>query len=60
MEEHLTILKKIRDKCVTLMKINLETYRACWHKTTFHRFFLNTDNTDKGLKDLDCAMVFKP
>ena len=44
MEEYLTILKKLRDKCVTIMNKNSETYGACRHKTCFHRFFLSTDD----------------
>ena len=44
MEERLTILKKLRDKHVTIMNKNLEIYGACRHKTTFHRFFLSTDD----------------
>ena len=36
MEEHLTILKKLHDKCVTIMNKNSEIYGACRHKTTFH------------------------
>ena len=44
MEEHLTILKNLRDKRVTVMKKNLEIYRACRHKTTFRRFFLSNDD----------------
>ena len=42
MQERLTILKKLRDKCVTLMNKNLDIYGACRHKTTFHRFCLST------------------
>ena len=37
-EERLTILKNIRDKCVTIMNKNLEIYGACRHKTTFINF----------------------
>ena len=44
MEELLTILKKIRDKHVTIMNKNLEIYGAFRHKTTFHRFYLSTDD----------------
>ena len=44
MEEHSTILKKLRDKRVTIMNNNSEIYGVCWHKTTFHRFFLITDD----------------
>ena len=44
MQEHLTILKNIRDKRVTIMNINLEIYGACRHKKTVHRFCLNTDD----------------
>ena len=44
MEERFTILKKLRDKCVMFMNNNLDIYRACRNKTTFHRFFLSTDD----------------
>ena len=43
MEERLTILKKLRDKRVTIMNENSDIYGACRHKTFFHRFFLSTD-----------------
>ena len=36
MEERLTILKKLRDKCVMIMNKNLEIYGIFWHKTCFH------------------------
>ena len=39
MEERLTILKR-----VTIMNNNLDIYGACRHKTTFHQFFLSTDD----------------
>ena len=35
-EERLMILKKLRDKNVTVINKNSEMYRACLHKTTFH------------------------
>ena len=35
-QEGLTILKKLRDKRVTVMNKNSEIYGACWHKTIFH------------------------
>ena len=44
MEERLTILKKLRDKCVTIMNKNSEIYGAYRHKTCFHRFCLSTDD----------------
>ena len=44
MQERLTILKKRRDKRVTVMNKNSEIYGACRHKTTFHKFFLSTDH----------------
>ena len=44
MQEHLTILKKLRDKHVTVMNKNTQIYGACRHKTTFHLFFLSTDD----------------
>ena len=43
-KERLTILKKLRDKRVTVMNKNLDIYGACRHKTTFHRFCLSTDD----------------
>ena len=43
-EERLTILKEIRDKCITIMNKNSEIYKACRHKTTFYQFFLSTDD----------------
>ena len=49
MEEWLTILKKLHGKRVTVMNKTLEIYGACWHKTTFHQFFLSTDDQVKGL-----------
>ena len=44
MEERLSILKNICDKCVTIMNKNSEIYGACRHKTTFHRFCLSIDD----------------
>ena len=44
MQEPLTILKKLREKRVTVMNKNLETYGACRHKTAFHQFCLSTDD----------------
>ena len=44
MQERLTILKKLRDKRVTVMNNNSEIYGACRHKTTFRRFCLGTDD----------------
>ena len=44
MQERLTILKMLREKCVTVMNKNLEIYGACRHKTCFHKFFLSTDD----------------
>ena len=35
-EERLTVLKKLREKRVTVMNKNLEIYAGCRHKTTFH------------------------
>ena len=48
MQEHLTILKNLRDKRVKVMNKNLEIYEACRHKTTFHQFFLITDGVFNG------------
>ena len=45
MQERLTILKKLRDKRVTVMNKNLDIYGACRHKTNFHQFCLSTDDT---------------
>ena len=44
MQERLTVLKKLRDKRVTVMNKNLEIYGACRHKTTFYQFCLSTDD----------------
>ena len=44
MEEHLTMLKLLRDKRVTVMNKNTEIYGACRHKTTFHQFFRSNDD----------------
>ena len=44
-QERLTILKKLRDKLVTVMNKNPEIYGACRHKTNFHRIFLSIDDT---------------
>ena len=35
MEKRLTILKKLRDKSITVMNKNPDIYGACKHKTTF-------------------------
>ena len=45
MEKCLTILKKLRDKRVTVMNNKSEIYGAFRHKTIFHLFFLSTDDT---------------
>ena len=44
MEKRLTILKKLYDKCVTIMNKNLKIYGACQDKMTFHQFCLSTDD----------------
>ena len=44
MEVRLTILKKLRDKRVTIMNKNSEIYGACQHKTTVRQFCLSTDD----------------
>ena len=44
MEERLTIIKNLHDKCVTNMNKNSDIYGACRHKTTFHQFCLSTDD----------------
>ena len=43
-EEYLTIIKKVHDKCVTLMNRDSEIYVAWHHKRTFYRFYLITDD----------------
>ena len=48
MEERLTIIKNLRDKRVTLMNINLKMYGDFRHNTTFHIFFLSTDDIVNG------------
>ena len=45
MQERLTILKKLYEKRDIVMNKNLGIYGACRHKTTFHQFFLSTDDT---------------
>ena len=42
MQERLSILKKLRDKHVTVMNKNSEIYGACRNETTFHRFCLSS------------------
>ena len=42
MEEGLTILKKLQNKSVAVMNVNLEIYDVCRQKTTFRQFFLIT------------------
>ena len=44
MEERLTILKKLHEKCVTVMNNNSEIYGAFRQKTNLHQFFLITDD----------------
>ena len=48
MEEILTILKNLCDKHVTLIKKSSDIYGTFRHKTTFHPFFLGTDNPING------------
>ena len=43
-QKRLTILKNRSGKRVTVMNKNPEIHGACQHKTTFHRFFKNTDD----------------
>ena len=60
MQERLTILKKLRDKHVTVMNNNSEIYVACRLKTTFRRFFLSTDDPGfSGWKGSDVKGLFK-
>ena len=42
MEEFLTTLKKLCEKCVTVVNTNLGLYGAFRYKTTFCRFFIST------------------
>ena len=44
-EELFTILKKLRNKRVTIINKNSEIYGACRHKKTFHQFCISTDDT---------------
>ena len=44
MEEMIPILKKIREKRVTVTNENLEIYGEYRHKITFYQFFLSTDD----------------
>ena len=44
-EKFLMILKKLCDKYVILMNKNLAICVACQNKSTFHQFFLSTDDT---------------
>ena len=44
MQERLTILKKLRDKRVTVMNKNSDIYGDSRHKTTFRQFCLSTDD----------------
>ena len=41
-QERLTILKKIRDKRVTVMNKNSDIYGSCRHKTNFRLFCIST------------------
>ena len=60
MEERLTILEKLRDKRFKVMNKNSDIYAACRHKTTFHRFFLSTDDpVFNGLKGSAVKGFFK-
>ena len=44
MQACLTIMKNIRDKHFTVMNEKSEIYGPCRHKTTFHWFWLSTDD----------------
>ena len=60
MQERLIILKKLRDKLVTVMNKSWEIYGACRHKTTFRRFFISTDDpVFNGWKGLAVKGIFK-
>ena len=45
MEEHLTILKQLREKHIMVMNKNLEIYGTWRHKITSQQFFLSSDDT---------------
>ena len=60
MEERLTILKKLREKNVTVMNNNSEIYRDCHHKMTFRRFFISTDDPVYRMKGLGHTTILKP
>ena len=60
MEMCLTILKKLREKCATVMNKDLEIYGACRNKTTFHLFCLITNDTFKRVKGVSITTFFKP
>ena len=42
MQESLTIMKKLHEKCVIVMNKNSEIYGAFQQKPTFHNFCLHT------------------
>ena len=44
-EEHITTLKNLRYKCITVMNNNSEIYGAYLHKTTPYQFFLSNNDT---------------
>ena len=43
-EERLTVLIKLSDKCVTIVNKNSEVYGDYRHKTAFYQFLLSTDD----------------
>ena len=60
MQEPIKILKKLRDKRVTVMHKNSEIYVAFRYKTTFHRFFRSPDDTVfNGWKGSAIKGIFK-
>ena len=57
-EEPLTILKNLREKCVTIMNNHSEIDGDFRYKTTFRQFFLSTDDpvylTGEKVRPLNC------
>ena len=54
------ILKKLCDKCVTLMKKNSEIYGGCQHKATFRQFYLSIDDPSIGGEGYTGTRILKP
>ena len=53
------IPRNLRDKCITLMKKNLEIYEAYYHKTMLHQFGISTDDPVERMKRLECTTYFQ-